>query len=64
MAGASHVPFDLRNSLDDVLAHPESMVPGRRQTKLDIYSSTDIETVLLPMLFETSHLPESMLMAS
>ncbi len=34
MAGASHVPFDLGNPLDELLAHSESMVTGRWQTEL------------------------------
>ncbi len=29
------MPFDLRNPLDEVLAHSESMVTSRRQTKLE-----------------------------
>ncbi len=50
MADTSHVLFDLRNPLDEVLAHSESMVTGRRQTRLDIYSSEHIETVLFGLM--------------
>ncbi len=42
MLDTCHVPFDLRNPLDKVLAHPESMVTGRRETVFEILNSEDV----------------------